>query len=77
MLVLILCAVAALGLGIWLGLPGCPPSVDDVERNMRHPLPASRKAKRHFTPLAWAQRHIGGGGSRPGRGFRVGRPGRG
>jgi hypothetical protein len=77
MLVLILCALAALGFGVWLGLPGRPPSVEDVERNMRHPLPRSRKAKRHFTLLAWAQRRIGGSGSRPDRGFRGGRPDRG
>ena len=76
MLVLILCALTAVGLGVWLGLPGRPPSVEDVERNMQHPLPESRKAKRHFTPLAWAQRRIGQGGSRTGRGFRVERPGR-
>jgi hypothetical protein len=76
MLGLILGAVAALGLGIWLGLPGRTPSVADVERNMDHPLPESRKVKRRFTPLAWAQRHIGTGASRAGRGFRVGRPDR-
>ncbi len=76
MLGLILGAVAALGLGIWLGLPGRVPSVEDVERTMRNPLPESRKVKRRFTPLAWAQRHIGTGASSAGRGFRVGRPGR-
>jgi hypothetical protein len=76
MLVLIPCALAALGFGIWLGLPGRQPTVEDVERNMRHPLPEPRKVKRHFTPLAWAQRHIGQGGSRTGRGFRVERPDR-
>ncbi|HSW28424.1 MAG TPA: hypothetical protein VLH75_02920 [Longimicrobiales bacterium] len=76
MLGLILGAVAALGLGIWLGLPGRAPSVEDVERTMRNPLPESRKVKRRFTPLAWAQRHIGTGVSRAGRGFRVERPGR-
>ena len=76
MLGLILGAVAALGLGIWLGLPGRAPSVEDVERTMSSPLPASRKVKRRFTPLAWAQRHIGTGSRSAGRGFRVERPGR-
>ena len=76
MMGLIVGAITALGLGIWLGLPGRAPTVDDVERNMRHPLPESRKVKRRFTPLAWAQRHIGTDASRTGRGFRVERPGR-
>ena len=76
MMGLILGAVAALGLGIWLGLPGRAPSVEDVERTMRNPLSESRKVKRRFTPLAWAQRHIGTEVSRAGRGFRVKRPGR-
>ncbi len=76
MLGLILGAVAALGLGIWLGLPGRAPTVEDVERNMRNPRSESRKVKRRFTPLAWAQRHIGTNASRAARGFRVERPGR-
>lgn len=43
---------------------------------MAHPLPESRKVKRHFTPLAWARRHIRVGDSRARNGFRVERPDR-
>ena len=73
---LVVAALAALGLGLWLGLPGRAPTVEEVERSMAHPLPASRKVKRHFTPLAWAQRHIRVGHSRAREGFRVERPDR-
>ncbi|NJD18062.1 MAG: hypothetical protein FIA95_02075 [Gemmatimonadetes bacterium] len=75
-LVLVLFALAAFGLGIWLGLPGREPTVEQIERNMCHPLAESRPVKRHFTPLAWAQRHIGPDDARARRGFRVERPGR-
>lgn len=53
--------LAAFGLGIWLGLPGRGPTVEDVERTMRHPLRASRKVRRHFTLLDWARPRPGGG----------------
>jgi len=43
---------------------------------MAHPLPESRKVKRRFTPLAWAQRQIRVGDSRARDGFRVERPDR-
>lgn len=73
---LVAVALAALGLGIWLGLPGRAPTVEEVERSMAHPHPESRKVKRHFTPLAWAQRQIRVGDSRAREGFRVERPDR-
>lgn len=58
MLVLkILVALAAVGLGIWLGLPGkYDQSLDDLERQMEQGARGSQKVQRHFTPLAWLQR---------------------
>lgn len=59
MLVKIVIGLAALGLGVWLGLPGkYDQSLEDIERNMEQGASQSRKAKRHFTPLAWAQRKL-------------------
>ncbi len=86
MLVLkILGAVAALALGIWLGMPGrYDRRYDEIERALETPGDRPRKVKRHFTPLAWVQRKIdvgtGGGRSRSrgggGRsGFKLDRPG--
>jgi hypothetical protein len=73
---LVVVAAAAFGLGLWLGLPGRAPTLEEVERSMAHPLPESRKVKRRFTPLAWAQRQIRVGDSRARDGFRVERPDR-
>jgi hypothetical protein len=59
MLVLkILIGLAAVGLGIWLGLPGkYDQTLEDIERNME--LGRERqKVQRHFTPLAWIQRKV-------------------
>lgn len=84
MLVLkILGAVVALALGIWLGLPGrYDRRYDEIERAIDAPGGRSKKAKRHFTPLAWVRRQIdvgtGGGRSRSrggSRGFKMDRPG--
>ena len=83
MLVLkILGGLAALAVGIWLGLPGrYERRYDDIEQALDTPGGRTRKAKRHFTPLAWIQRKIdvssGGGGSRGQgrRGFKLDRPG--
>lgn len=75
LLLKILVALAALGLGIWLGLPGRQQSIEEIDRNMEHPLSESRKVKRHFTPLAWLQRQISTGGRPSGRrGFQLKRP---
>ena len=55
----ILAALAAVAVGIWLGLPGrYDQSLDDIERNMIIGAGRSRKVKRHFTPLAWLQRKL-------------------
>jgi len=69
--------LVALGLGIWLGLPGrYEQSVDEVESRMLEGRGRSRKAKRHFTPLAWIQRQLSARSSPPSdrRGFRVRHP---
>lgn len=81
MLVLkILGGVAALVLGIWLGLPGRYNSrYEDIERVIENPGGRSRKVKRVFTPLAWIQRKIdvatGGARQSKRRGFKLDRPG--
>lgn len=74
----ILLALAALGLGIWLGMPGrYEQSLDEIERNMESGARQSRRAKRHFTPLAWMQRSLKARSERkaaPRRAFRMERP---
>lgn len=66
MLVLkIVIGVLALGLGIWLGLPGrYEQTLEDIEYNLDHGDGRSHKVKRYFTPLAWLQRNIKVGSSR-------------
>lgn len=59
LLLKILAAVAAVGLGVWLGLPGrYEQDLDELERNMLTGIGRTRKVKRHFTPLAWLQRKL-------------------
>jgi hypothetical protein len=61
-------ALAAVGLGVWLGLPGrYEQSLDEVERNMVLGTGKSHKVKRVFTPLAWLQRKLSPRGSEPKR----------
>jgi len=70
-------AILAVGLGIWLGLPGkYEPDLDELERNMVSGVGRTRKVKRHFTPLAWIQRKLSARGSEPTRrrGFKIERP---
>lgn len=63
----IVIALAAVGVGIWLGLPGrYEQSLEEVERNMVIGG-RTRKVKRHFTPLAWLQRKLSARGSSPQR----------
>jgi ribosomal protein L20 len=73
----ILGALAALGIGIWLGLPGrYRQTHHDIERSLDHPARRSRKVKRHFTPLAWFQRKAAARRAQPRarRGFKVESP---
>jgi len=77
MLVLkIVVAVAAVGLGVWLGLPGrYDQSLEDLERNMEMGRDTQR-VQRHFTPLAWLQRKATARGvlRKPRQAFRMERP---
>ncbi|MCA1789759.1 MAG: hypothetical protein LC667_07845 [Thioalkalivibrio sp.] len=74
--------ILALGLGIWLGLPGrYQQTPDDIDRIMSQGGARRRKTKKMFTPLAWFQRKANArserssrrtGGGR--RGFSLERP---
>jgi len=67
-------AVAALALGIWLGLPGrYDPDLEEMERTMESGVGRTKKVKQRFTPLAWMQRQLSArsGGSQRRRGFRL------
>jgi hypothetical protein len=74
--------ILALGLGIWLGLPGrYDQTPDEIERIMTEGGRRRRKTKKMFTPLAWLQRKVtvrtGRSGRRTGsqrRGFNLERP---
>ena len=73
----ILGALAALAVGIWLGMPGrYSQSHEDLERSLDNPARRSRKVKRHFTPLAWFKRKASARGDRPSarRGFKMESP---
>jgi len=73
----IVAAVAALALGVWLGLPGrYEPDLEEMERTMDSGTGRTRKVKRRFTPLAWVQRRLTarGGGSHRRRGFKLESP---
>lgn len=74
-------ALLALGLGVWLGMPGrYTQSVDDIEKVMDAGGARRRKTKKMFTPIAWMQRHVAARGSidlrkgRGGPGFRIDKP---
>ena len=75
----ILGAIAALALGLWLGMPGRyarETHEHDVEEIMDRGGGRRHRARRHFTPLAWAIRQVKGESrrrSRAGR-FRMERP---
>lgn len=73
----ILGAVGALALGVWLGLPGrYEPDMVEMERTMELGIGRTRKVKRRFTPLAWAQRQLSArsGGANRRRGFNLESP---
>lgn len=69
-------AVGALGVGIWLGLPGrYTQTADEIEETMERGIGRRRKVRRVFTPLAWAQRHISARGTKQDRrGFKMESP---
>jgi hypothetical protein len=74
----ILGAIAALALGIWLGLPGrSRQRAEDLEETMEHGGWGRRhREKRSLSPLAWIQRNprVEGTRARHMRGFRVESP---
>jgi hypothetical protein len=54
LLLKILLGIAAVALGIWLGLPGrYTQSVDEIEKAMERGGARRNTVKRHFTPLDW------------------------
>ncbi len=56
MWITIVTLVAALGFGIWLGLPRrYDQSLDDIEERLSDPSGHHGKAKRHFTFLGFLQ----------------------
>jgi hypothetical protein len=78
---MILGALVALALGVWLGLPGrYTQSVEDIEKVMESGGARRRRTKRVFTPFAWMQRKPDTRGSsdrlkgRGGSGFRLEAP---
>ncbi len=73
----IVAAIAAVGLGVWLGLPGrYEQPLEDIERTLEDGFGRPRKVKRRFTPLAWVQRKISvsSGGQQRRKGFKIERP---
>ena len=47
----------ALGVGIWLGLPGrYEQSIDELEKSLDAKQRRRRRKKRSISPLAWVQR---------------------
>lgn len=75
LLLKILVALAALAMGVWMGLPGrYTQSADDIEEVMASGQGRRRKVKRTFTPLAWLQRKASASGSRDRRGFKLESP---
>ena len=67
----------AFALGIWFGLPGrYSQTAEEIEESMARGPGRRKKVKRHFTPMAWLQRHVKvstsrEAGSRRARGLRV------
>ena len=54
----ILGAILALGIGIFLGLPGrFEQTPEEIERIMAAGTGRRKKVKRHFTPFAWMSRN--------------------
>jgi hypothetical protein len=78
--VYVVSGILALGLGIWLGLPGrYEQTPEEIERIMSEGGRRRRKTKTMFTPLAWLQRKANprsgsGARGRQRRGFRIESP---
>jgi hypothetical protein len=73
----VLGAVAAVALGVWLGLPGrYEADLEEIERTMESGVGRTRKVKRRFTPFAWMQRNpkARSGGAQRRRGFSLESP---
>ncbi len=61
----ILGAIAALALGIWLGLPGrYSRDLEEIDQVMEHGGARRKKVKRRFTAVAWMYRQISSSGRR-------------
>jgi hypothetical protein len=73
----IIIGIAAVGVGVWLGLPGrYEQTPEDLERDMEWQTGRSYRVKRQFTPLAWVQRKLSARGqrSRPRQAFHLESP---
>jgi len=73
-------AVLALGVGIFLGMPGRDErSIDEIEGIMASGTARRKTVKKRFTPMAWMKRQTsvgtrGSAGNRQGRGFSLDSP---
>lgn len=64
-ILMILGGVAALALGIWLGLPGrYDRPQEDIERALEQRSIRSKRVKRHFTPIDWFRKEERGSSRR-------------
>ncbi len=70
----ILGGVAALLIGIWLGMPGRYRSADEIEDLMEAGGARRKKVRKRFVAVAWLQRQISPHSGRRSRGFGVERP---
>ena len=76
MLVLkILGAVLALGLGLWLGRPGPRQSLEEIEAALAQPDRRRQQVQRHFTPMDWFRNRKRAPDRLSRTRFRVSRPG--
>lgn len=73
-------AVLALGIGIYLGMPGRDDrSIEEIEEIMASGTARRKTVKKRFTPMAWMKRQTsvrtrGSAGNRQGRGFSLDSP---
>jgi len=73
MLLYVIGGLAAVGLGIWLGLPGrYDRDLDQIDRVMEEGGGRRKRVKKQFTPMAWVKRNVSvNTPSRAGRRFQV------